>query len=124
MGVLPASYGLTDQPEVAPDAPLFLVRRAMDASITDEDLEALTFRSAGYLSGFADLRWERSFWDAERKESACLYRAPSPDILRQHAELARISCDSIEQVVEAHPRDWEDVYDAYRVPKYWESEAR
>ena len=41
MGVLPASYGLTDQPEVAPDAPLFLVRRAMDASITDEELEAL-----------------------------------------------------------------------------------
>lgn len=121
--VLPSDYGLAIQPEADPDAPLFLVRRSMEPTISEDELEALTFRAAGCLSGFAGLRWERSFWDAERKESACLYRAPSQEILRQHAELARISCDSIEQVIEAHPREWEAIYDAYGVPKYWETEA-
>lgn len=121
---LPDQFGLAQQPEADPGTPLFLVRRSMDRDLTDEMLEAMQFRSAGCLSACPGVRWERSFWDPERKESACVYRAPSAEILRQHADLARISCESVEEVVEVHPREWAGVYDAYGVPKYWETDAR
>ena len=121
--VFPASYGLAEQADAPADTPLFLVRRTIDTAGTEEELEALTFRSAGCLSAFPGLRWEQSFWDAERKESACLYRAPSAALLNDHAALARISCNTIEQVVEVHPRDWSGLYDTYGVAKYWETDA-
>lgn len=122
--VLPEGYGLVDQPRPGPDAKLYLVRRQMPEGMSASELEALTFRAANCLSEiFPGVRWERSFWDEERRQSACIYFAPSAELLWRHANVVRINCESVEAVTEALPWEWEGVYDAYGVPKYWKDRS-
>ena len=118
--MLPEAYGLTDQPEPLPGAKLFLVRRQMPANTSDDELEAIALRSAKCLNEmFPSVRWERSFWDPERRQSAGIYFAPSAEMIWEHARAVRINCESVDEIIEALPWEWEDIYDAYGVHKYW-----
>lgn len=106
--------------EDAPATRLFLVRRTMAPEISDEELEATSFRSANCLTGFPGLWWERSYWDPERKVSRCLFRAPDARVVRAHAERVRIPCDSVEEAIFNNPADWAWLYDVLGLPRHWE----
>lgn len=60
--------------------------------------------------------WERCFCGQERTPSHCIYRATNPNLIRQHAALARIPCDGLWPVEEAVPAGFAHVYEHYGVP--------
>ena len=102
-------------------AGLFLVKRTFPPGVSDEELEVTSFRSANCLSGFPGLWWERSYWDIERKVSRCLFRAPNAGAIRAHAERVRMPCDTVEEVTFVDPADWGWLYDAFDLPRHWET---
>jgi hypothetical protein len=116
---LPAAYGVARQPPSSHS--FFVVKRQFPIGISDEDLEAAVFRSADCLRAFNGVRWERSFWDPARSLSHCVYRAPSKAIIAEHAALARIPANNIDEAVEAHPSQWAEMFESFGVPKYWDA---
>ncbi len=109
--------------EEAPATGLFLVRRTMAPGISDEELEAMSFRSANCLTGFPGLWWERSYWDAERTVSHCLFRAPDASVIRAHAARVRMPCDTVEEVTFVDPAEWGWLYDVFGLPSHWERQV-
>ncbi|MGD9934426.1 MAG: nickel-binding protein [Dehalococcoidia bacterium] len=109
--------------EVPAYGSLFLIERRMDPALNDDELEALSFRSANCLNGFPGLGWELSYWDAERRVSRCIFRSPAPALIQEHASRVRVPCDSIEEVTFVDPADWGWLYDVFGLPKHWEAGA-
>ncbi len=107
--------------EVPAEGTLFLVERRMDPALSDDELEALSFRSANCLAGFPGLGWERSYWDAERKVSRCIFRSPASALVREHATRVRMPCNSVEDVTFVDPAAWAWLYDQFGLPHHWES---
>lgn len=86
---------------------MFRVERPLGGAVSDEDIEATAFRSLACLRHFTGITWLRSYLDRERGQFTCYYEAESPELIREHARVARIPCESITEVVEYLP-------DAYR----------
>lgn len=82
--------------------PHYLIRRHMPG-YDDVDLEAAGFRSVVCQKQFPGLTWIRSYWDAAKEESLCLYEAEREQDVRNHAKMADIPCDEISEVVESSP---------------------
>jgi hypothetical protein len=82
--------------------PLFLIERDM-SSMTEEEREGAGFRSATCLLKFPGLTWLRSYYDAARQHSICVYSAADPEQIRQHAVAASVPCNRITEVVEMLP---------------------
>ena len=81
---------------------LFRIERQLPP-VTQDDIDAAAYRSRACLSRFKGLRWVRSYYDAERYRFTCFYEAPSADLIREHAAMAAIPCDSVTEVVEYLP---------------------
>ena len=86
--------------------PLYRIERNL-GRVSPEEIDAAAFRSISCLTAFAGMAWIRSFYDAQAGQMTCYYVAANPDDLRKHAEVARIPCDTVAEVIEYLP-------DAYR----------
>jgi len=82
--------------------PLYRLERYVGEA-TQAELDAGIFRAAACIHNFEDMRWIRSFYDAVAEQFTCYYEALSADDLRHHAELARVACDSVTEVIEYLP---------------------
>ena len=49
------------------------------------------------------LRWLYSFLSADKKKTYCLYEAPNPEALREHARRLNIPADAIIEVGQVRP---------------------
>jgi len=79
--------------------PLYLIERDFAEAIgetTDDELhELLDYNDAH------ELRWLFSFLSADKRRSYCLYEAPGPEALLQHARALGFPADKIVEVSEA-----------------------
>ncbi|HEX6031547.1 MAG TPA: nickel-binding protein [Tepidiformaceae bacterium] len=82
--------------------PLFVIRRRLEGH-SESELDAAMFRSLVCTNAFSDMRWVRTFWNAEREESLCVYDAACMDDLREFTQMANIPCDEIWEVAELTP---------------------
>jgi hypothetical protein len=75
--------------------PLYLIERrfADQLDLTGEDVDLIEAANAG-----AGVRWLFSFLTADRRQTYCLYEAPSPDALRTAARRAGLPADVIVEV--------------------------
>jgi len=82
--------------------PLFVIRRQIDRSLSDTELEALTYRAIGASAEFPSIRWHRSYhWqEPDALRSTCIYEAPSEEALRKHASLCAVPFSEIREVEE------------------------
>ncbi len=74
---------------------------------TAAEVDAAAFRAVACMHDLLGLEWVRSYFNEGSGLMTCFYRASSAADIRRHAELARIPCDVVEEVIEYLP-------DAYR----------
>ncbi len=95
---------------------LFLVERVFDAPVSlarvaDGNRDAAT----------DDVQWVRSYWDAERRHSRCLFAAPDAESVRDGLSEGTVTL--LVPVLEDHPSAWVDIFDRAGVPRSWERET-
>ena len=87
---------------------LYRVERQLpEGAVTDDDVDAAAYRAVACLARFPEITWVRSYFDPQAYHFTCYYQAEDPEVIRKHAEMAGIPCDSITEVREYLP-------DAYR----------
>jgi hypothetical protein len=82
---------------------LYRIERPFGGPLSEEEIEAAAFRSLACLRHYTGITWLRSYLDRERWQFTCYYEAESPELIREHARVARIPCESITEVVEYLP---------------------
>lgn len=82
--------------------PVYAIRREV-GDITQEDVDAASYRAIVCAYQFTGLRWITSFWDRPKGELLCIYEALGPDQLLEHAHHSRIPCDEIREVTPFGP---------------------
>jgi hypothetical protein len=85
--------------------PLFMIRRDVPG-ITQEDVDAASYRAIACAYYYAGLRWYSSYWDREAGVIHCVYEANSARDLFEHAQVARIPCDDVREVQPFGPGDY------------------
>jgi len=78
--------------------PLYLIERDFAEAIseaTDDELQELLDYNDAH-----ELRWLFSFLSADKRRSYCLYEAPSPEALEDHARALGFPADRIIEVSE------------------------
>ncbi len=80
--------------------PLYLIERnfAEQLEITQDGV-AKTLQ----VNNDIGLRWLYSFLSADKKKTYCLYEAPNPEALREHARRLNIPADAIIEVGQVRP---------------------
>ena len=79
--------------------PQFVIEREMPGvgSLGEEDLRGASQKSCSVLRDLGpDVQWVNSYVTDDK--IYCIYRAPSEDLIRQHAETAGFPANSISQV--------------------------
>jgi hypothetical protein len=84
---------------------LFRIERQLPP-VTQDDIDAAAYRSMACLTRFKELRWVRSYYDAETHRFTCFYESPNVELIRRHAEMASIPCDAVTEVVEYLPEQY------------------
>lgn len=82
--------------------PLYRIHRDV-GDISQEDLDAASFRAIMCAPQFPGLKWVRSYWDQEAGRLDCIYDAANPQQLEEHARVSRIPCDEVCEVTEMLP---------------------
>ena len=85
---------------------LYRIERHVGA-VTPEEIDAAAFRAVACLPNFANLRWVRSYFDAQAQQFTCYYEADSAEDIRRHAQLAQIPCDHVAEVTEYLPSQYQ-----------------
>lgn len=85
--------------------PLYRIRRDVGPA-TQEDIDAASFRAIVCAPQFPGLKWIRSYWDPAAERIDCYYEAAGPEQLQRHAELSRIPCDEVSEVVPVLPETY------------------
>lgn len=85
--------------------PLYKIRRNV-GPIIQEDMDAAAFRAIVCAVQFPGLRWQRSYWDKEAGVLDCFYEAASRQDIEDHARVARIPCDGVQEVAELLPETY------------------
>ena len=72
--------------------PLYMIERAFaeELELSDEDV-----RLTDEINADEGVRWLFSFLSADRRQTYCLYEAPSPDAIRAAATRANVPADAI-----------------------------
>jgi Protein of unknown function (DUF4242) len=89
--------------------PLYVIERAL---ADDLDISAEDIRLVDEINADEGVRWIFSFLSADRRQTYCLYEAPSRDAIVAAAKRANQPVDSIIEVGAAAPeltgrlRDW------------------
>lgn len=107
-----AGNGRYEPPE---GASLFLVERTFERPMS---LARLV--ESNVSAQRAEVIWVRSYWDAERRHSRCVFAAP--DMVAVTAALESGTVSFVAPVLEEHPSAWVDIYDQAGVPRSWEAE--
>ena len=89
--------------------PLYVIERsfAEDVDLTSDDV-----RLIDEINADESVRWVFSFLSADRRQTYCLYEAPSPEAIIAAAERSSLPADAIVEVGAASPeltgrlRDW------------------
>src|SRR4051794_7178646 len=89
--------------------PLYVIERtfAEDLEISGDDV-----RLIDEVNADEGVRWIFSFLSADRRQTYCLYEAPSPDAIIAAAQRSNLPADSVIEVDAATPllsdrlRDW------------------
>jgi hypothetical protein len=89
--------------------PLYVIERtfAEDLEISGEDI-----RLIDEVNADEGVRWIFSFLSADRRQTYCLYEAPSPDAIIAAAQRSNLPADAVIEVDAATPllsdrlRDW------------------
>ena len=79
--------------------PQFVIEREMPGvgSLGEEDLRGASQKSCSVLRDLGpDVQWVQSYVTDDK--IYCIYRAPSEDLIRQHAETAGFPANSISEV--------------------------
>lgn len=79
--------------------PQFVIEREMPGAgqLTSEELKGASEGSCNVLRQLGpDIQWVHSYVTDDK--IYCVYRAPSEDLIRQHAEIAGFPANSIAQV--------------------------
>lgn len=82
--------------------PLFTIRRPFPGA-TRSDLDAAAWRSINCIPFYPGMRWVRSYYDADREETLCVYEARSEADLRRHAVQAHLPLAEVRPVEEVLP---------------------
>jgi hypothetical protein len=80
--------------------PLYMIERAF---VEDVDLSSDDVRAVDEINADEGVRWIFSFLSADRRQTYCLYEAPSPDAIATAARRANIPADVIVEVDGASP---------------------
>ena len=80
--------------------PLFMIERAF---ADDVDLAAEDVHAVDEINADEGVRWIFSFLSADRRQTYCLYEAPSPDAIIAAARRADLPADAIVEVGSAAP---------------------
>jgi hypothetical protein len=80
--------------------PLYVIERAFaeELELTSDDV-----RLIDEINADEGVRWLFSFLSADRRQTYCLYEAPSPDAIRAAAKRANVPADAIVEVTSASP---------------------
>jgi Protein of unknown function (DUF4242) len=89
--------------------PLFVIERAFaeDVDVSGEDIRAID-----EINADEGVRWIFSFLSADRRQSYCLYEAPSAEAIRAAARRSDLPADAVVEVGPASQeltgrlRDW------------------
>ncbi|MCA9844823.1 MAG: DUF4242 domain-containing protein [Dehalococcoidia bacterium] len=84
---------------------LYKVRRVV-GELAQDEVDAAALRSTWCLSDYPNVTWHHSMWDKEAGEIICLYEAPNEEIIREHAEAARLPCDEVREVSFIDPQEY------------------
>ena len=79
--------------------PQFVIEREMPGvgALGDDDLKAASQKSCSVLRDLgSDVQWVHSYVTDDK--IYCIYRAPSAELIRQHAETAGFPANSISEV--------------------------
>jgi len=83
--------------------PQYVIVRSV-GTLTPEQIEAGSKRSMEVADSMPGVTWIRSYISNVEGKIYCLYDAPSPEAVREHARRAGLSVDSISEVsMEIHP---------------------
>ena len=85
--------------------PLYRIRRDV-GPLTQEDLDAASFRAIVCAPQFPGLKWHRSYWDREAEVLDCVYEAVDRAQIEEHARVSRIPCDDVHEVAEVLPETY------------------
>src|SRR3982751_4539319 len=80
--------------------PLYMIERAF---VEDVDLAAEDVHAVDEINADEGVRWIFSFLSADRRQTYCLYEAPSPDAIIAAARRADLPADAIVKVGAASP---------------------
>src|SRR3954465_9363819 len=89
--------------------PLYMIERAF---ADDLDLAAEDVRAVDEVNADEGVRWIFSFLSADRRQTYCLYEAPSPAAIVAAARRSNLPADAVIEVSAASPllsdrlRDW------------------
>ena len=80
--------------------PLYMIERAFaeDVDLAGDDVHAVD-----EINADEGVRWIFSFLSADRRQTYCLYEAPSPDAIIAAARRANLPADAIVEVGSASP---------------------
>jgi hypothetical protein len=75
--------------------PLYMIERAFaeELELSGEDV-----RLTDEINADEGVRWLFSFLSADRRQTYCLYEAPSPDAIRVAAKRANVPADAIVEI--------------------------
>jgi hypothetical protein len=77
--------------------PRYVIERNM-AGMPDEDLDTIGRRSAAVADAMDGVVWVKSFISEAEGKIYCVYDAPSPEAIREHARRVGIPADKISEV--------------------------
>src|SRR3954447_25593562 len=97
--------------------PLYVIERtfAQDLEVSGEDV-----RLIDEVNADEGVRWIFSFLSADRRQTSCLYEAPSPEAIMAASRRSNLPADSVIEVDSATPllsdrlRDWASAQGAAR----------
>src|SRR4051794_36863617 len=97
--------------------PLYMIERRFleDVDVSSDDVQAID-----EINADEGVRWIFSFLSADRRQTYCLYEAPSPDAIIAAAKRSNLPADAIIEVDAATPllsdrlRDWASAQGAAR----------
>jgi Protein of unknown function (DUF4242) len=89
--------------------PLYVIERTF---ADDLDLAGDDIRLVDEINADEGVRWIFSFLSADRRQTYCLYEAPSPEAIIASAQRSNLPADAVIEVAAASPllngrlRDW------------------
>ena len=78
--------------------PKFVIERGMPGlgNLTPEELHAASCKSNDVLAELGDVQWQHSYVTGDKMY--CVYIAPDPERVREHARRGGFPADSVEEV--------------------------